>query len=293
MIFHKTRHKRRHYSGHRKAHINENFVNLGWNHIDNGEYKDAIDAFDKAIDCNQNTYKALHGKGECLLRLGKYQEALNCFQSAINKNRKHPRAYHGAGRAYHFLKKYDAAIACYKRSINFGKDGIIAWLWMGRTLTEIGEYEEAEKSLINALNNAITGKQTEDRQILIEEINEDLRYVRVKKAKKQQFEGKTQIIIHGNNNAPIAAGGILATGEAIINRPDIDNSITRNSTEYYAINHKRIDFHENNQHKPKIIQLEQGVISKVLGMKKYVCSRCGAEVKEGQIFCNKCGSELK
>lgn len=293
MIFHKTRHKRRHYSSHRKAHITENYVNLGWKHIDNGEYNDAMKAFDKAIYYRQNTFMALHGKGECLLELKEYDAALNCFIASINTNRKHPWAYHGAGRAYHFLKKYDIALAFYKKSISLEKRGIVAWHWMGRTLTEIGEYEEAEKSLTNALNNAIRGKQTGYRQNLIDRINNDLQKVRKEKEKRQHFKEKPQIIIHGNNNAPIAAGGILATGEAIINRPDIDNSITRNSTEYYAINHKRIDFHGNNQHKPKIIQLEQGVISKVLGMKKYVCSRCGAEVKEGQIFCNKCGSELK
>ena len=36
-----------------------------------------------------------------------------------------------------------------------------------------------------------------------------------------------------------------------------------------------------------------GFFAKIFGKKKNICSSCGAEVKEGQLFCNKCGSELK
>ncbi|MDO5845077.1 MAG: tetratricopeptide repeat protein [Methanocorpusculum sp.] len=255
-----------------------NYEQTGWKYKHEGEYKKAIDAFDKAIKYHQRTYFALHGKGECLLRTGDYDSALKCFESAINLDRRHPWAYHGAGRAYHFLKKYDTAIAYYEKSINIESHATVAWHWKGRTLIEIDEFEKAEKALSVALKNVVGSRHSKD---LIPLIEADLKKAREGKEQMKKPESTAQIIIQGDNTAPINIDGIQGNDDSIINRAEVDNSVNRN---YETIN-SGINNSKNNE--------KESFISKLFGNKKQVCSKCGEKIKDEQIFCSKCGAKLK
>ena len=205
------------------------YLNTGWDLKNKGDFKGAMKAFEKVIEKNQyKVYDALHGKGECLLEIGDYDAALKCFQAAIDKDKNHPWAYHGAGRAYHFLKKYDDALSHYEKSIDLEERGVVAWLWKGRTLIELGKYEDAEEALKKALDHSV-GKSTELRTKIRREINTDLEKVRIeidKNKEKKQPEPIQQIVIQGNNTAPIAIGGVIAQDDANVTRPVIDNSKT-------------------------------------------------------------------
>jgi len=239
---------------HRAAHTSGiNYEQLGWKCKYQGKYEEAIDAFDKAIVRKQRTYFALHGKGECLLDLGKYSDALNCFENAIKIDRHHAWAYHGAGRAYHYLKKYDLALAYYDKSIQITRQSVVAWHWKGRTLIRMDEYVLAEEALKTALKNAIGSKYGRDSIPLIEA---DLAFA---KAHRKDVNS-AQIVINGDNNAPINVGGNQATDDAILNRPVI---------------------------------MSEPDIGRADIFKKETCANCGAPIQKDQIYCNKCGRKLR
>lgn len=270
-----------------------------------GSYNDAIKAFNKAIYYRRNTSMAFNGKGECLLKLKEYDAALKCFESSIKRNPTDHWAYHGAGRAHLFLKRHDRAIAYFEQSISKKPSDSAAYQWKGIALFEMGEYEKAETVLKIAMRNATDAKKGVKYMNFIETY---LKKTRAEIKKKQQSKVKPQIIyqaeniIQGDNCAPINNGGIQATGEAIINRPNIDNSRTRNSTDNskaindtkvsHAIIHERTDIHEDKMDKAKILEIEPGFFSRVFGQKNFVCSNCGSEVKEDQKYCIKCGGKL-
>lgn len=271
-------------------------LNIGWDLKNKGDYKGAMKAFEKVIEKNQyKVYYALHGKGECLLEIGDYDAALKCFQAAIDKDRIHPWAYHGAGRAYHFLKKYNDALSHYEKSIDLDERGVVAWLWKGRTLIELGKYEEAEEALKKALDHSVS-KSKEFRTNMSREINTDLEKVRIeikKNKEKKQPEPIQQIVIQGNNSAPIAIGGVIAQDDAIVQKPVIDNSKTWDISDNHETKYEIKETENVTQDKPRILEVEVGFGAKLLGTKKYVCSKCGKEVRKDQVFCNNCGSEFR
>lgn len=183
---------------HRKE-SHTNYEQLGWKLKREANYQEAITAFNKAIAYHQKTYFALHGKGECLLKLHEYEKALACFTEAIRIDRQHPWAYHGAGRAYHGLGRYDTALAHYEKSIHINKHGRVAWHWKGKTLIEMGEYEFAESALKEALRNAVDRRGDSGNMIL--RIEADLQRARDGKEKIYKPSAAPQIIIKGEVTA--------------------------------------------------------------------------------------------
>ncbi|MBL7051008.1 tetratricopeptide repeat protein [Candidatus Woesearchaeota archaeon] len=55
----------------------------GNNLLNKKEYKEAIEAYDKAIEINPQDYSALNNKGLALLYSGNEKEATNCFKKAL------------------------------------------------------------------------------------------------------------------------------------------------------------------------------------------------------------------
>lgn len=271
---------------HRAVHTSGiNYEQLGWKFKHQGNYEAAIDAFDKAIVRKQRTYFALHGKGECLLHLGKYSDALNCFANAIKIDRRHAWAYHGVGRAYHYLEKYDLALAYYDKSIEITRQSVVAWHWKGRTLIEMGEYALAEEALNIALRNAIGSKHGKDATPQIEADLELAKTHKMDPSPPSNVTPNPNIIIYGDNNAPVNVGGNQATDDAILNRPIITGEHGPGWTD--PIEPAIAKSAEQNPGNTK----HSSIFSRIF--QKNTCPDCGTTIQNNQKYCNNCGRKLE
>jgi tetratricopeptide (TPR) repeat protein len=86
-----------------------------------------------------------------LFKKGKYDEAINHYNSVIN-DPSHRAAWNNKGKSLTNLGKFDEAIKCYDRALEIDPNYAFAWNYKGITLYELRKYDEAIKSYDKAIN---------------------------------------------------------------------------------------------------------------------------------------------
>ena len=56
---------------------------IGQKQLDDGQYENALNSFEKAISLNQNDPDLWNMMGIALRSLGRYDEAINCFNKSL------------------------------------------------------------------------------------------------------------------------------------------------------------------------------------------------------------------
>ena len=56
---------------------------IGKKQLDDGQYEDALNSFQKAISLNQNDPDLWNMKGIALRSLGRYNDAIECFKKSL------------------------------------------------------------------------------------------------------------------------------------------------------------------------------------------------------------------
>ncbi len=198
--------------------------------------------------------------GTCHFYLENYDEALNYllpyvdadWLDFINENKPiRGMVYTYVGGVYYKRKNYETALKYLKKcDDNVYSEIADTGLFIGECYIALGEYEKA----IDALRKAIEAWGEED--------NYDIPYLesRIQFAKEKLAEVKAKvppshIIINGNNN-PINLGGILATDDAVINRPVIGKDSAQEENDVCF------------------------------------CPYCGTKINADFMFCPKCGRKL-
>ncbi|MDR0872396.1 MAG: tetratricopeptide repeat protein [Prevotellaceae bacterium] len=97
----------------------EEYLNKGIKFYNNGDFKRAIENYDKAIETNPNDAIAYNNRGLAKYNLGDYQAAIDDYSKAIEINPNYVMAYNNMGVAYELLKQLPQAIDCYQKA---GKD---------------------------------------------------------------------------------------------------------------------------------------------------------------------------
>ena len=59
-------------------------VNTGKKQLEDGQYDDALNSFQKAISLNENDPDLWNMKGIALRSLGRYDEAIECFNKSLS-----------------------------------------------------------------------------------------------------------------------------------------------------------------------------------------------------------------
>ena len=121
----------------------DDWLNKGNLLLNLGEFNEAINAYNKAIELNQSNATAWKQKGNALLNLTKYQEALECNNKAIELDPKYASAWNNKGVALVYLGEYDDAIKAWDESIRLDSSNNDAWNNKGYALGRQGKYKEA------------------------------------------------------------------------------------------------------------------------------------------------------
>lgn len=133
------------------------YVNKGIDQYQKGNYEEAIEFFNKALEINRKNENTWCRKGLALSDIGKYKEALKAYNEAIKIKPEHGRAWHNKGVALYKLLKYKKAIKAYNKAIAINKVKEIKqvhampWIYKGFLYCEFKKYEEALKAIENAI----------------------------------------------------------------------------------------------------------------------------------------------
>ncbi|MDK2907237.1 MAG: hypothetical protein PWQ66_1198, partial [Petrotoga sp.] len=114
-------------------------------------HKEAIEAFDKAIEINPQFAEAWINKGVDLAELERYEEALKAFDKAIEIKPQYAQAWFKKGFALGELGKYEEALKAYEKAIEINPQDDVAWFAKGFALSKLARYEEVLKAFDKAI----------------------------------------------------------------------------------------------------------------------------------------------
>jgi len=93
-------------------------------------------------------------EGQRLVDLGRYTEALQAYDNGIALSPQWTDLYYHKGTAYSKLGMTDEAVEAFDKVNEINpKDGVVAYYWIGRTLSGAGRYDEAIQAYENSIKS--------------------------------------------------------------------------------------------------------------------------------------------
>jgi tetratricopeptide (TPR) repeat protein len=120
--------------------------------VRNKEYRHAIELCEEQIENNPpNLFEYMKLKGELCLSIGDYDRASDLYEMVLEM-RDIPWAKIGLGRVSFSQGNYSEAQRIFRSLVQDNKMLVVAYDWLAKTLVKIGEPEEAQSILQDALN---------------------------------------------------------------------------------------------------------------------------------------------
>jgi tetratricopeptide (TPR) repeat protein len=141
-------------------------------HFQNGEYENAIAAYNKAIEMDRSFGWPYCNLAQTYLAMGKYAEAILLYQKSANlleKKEEKAAAWNSLGNIYRHLNEYESALSAYRKADeldpqNAGRRDNLesvrlepnsrsaqVWLELGNLFFKSASYKEAEDAYTNAV----------------------------------------------------------------------------------------------------------------------------------------------
>ncbi len=130
----------------------EEWFGKGIKLLKHGRNKEALEAFEKAIEIDPKYAFALCCKGYALGELGKREEALEAFEKAIEIDPKYAFAWNNKGVVLVNLGKHKDALKAYEEAIEINSELALTYANLGKLFFEFSDLENASKKVEEALN---------------------------------------------------------------------------------------------------------------------------------------------
>jgi len=117
------------------------------------QYEDALEAYDKAIQIRPNYLEAWVGRGKALERLQRYEEAINALDFALKIQPKYLEAWNARANVQMKLQHFAEAIASFDMVVKLQPDYWSAWDQRGVALHNLRRYQEAVESYDQAVQS--------------------------------------------------------------------------------------------------------------------------------------------
>lgn len=116
-----------------------------------GNYKGAIDKFDRAIAQDPSNHRSLLYRAQTLIQMQSYDAAIRDFREVLKLNPTNSRAWHGQGVAKAELRLYPSAVDSFERAITCEPNNDKIWYNRGRALLKLDQHERALESFDKAV----------------------------------------------------------------------------------------------------------------------------------------------
>ncbi len=111
--------------------------------FEQGNYEAAKEAFEAAIEENEEDARAWNGLGNACLRAGEHEEAYEAFEQAVAWDESFAPAWHGLGLALERLEQYPKALEALQQAIRLNRESAEAWNSLGGLyINRLGRPEE-------------------------------------------------------------------------------------------------------------------------------------------------------
>jgi Tfp pilus assembly protein PilF len=115
---------------------------LAYEHL--GNYRQAIEDYDKSIEINPNFHvRAYYNRGVAYTMLGNYPQAIEDYNKAIESYPKYEEAYFNRGCAYAILGNNKQAIGDYDKAIEINPKKVDPYVNRGNAYARLGNYQQA------------------------------------------------------------------------------------------------------------------------------------------------------
>jgi tetratricopeptide (TPR) repeat protein len=116
-----------------------------------GNYDEAIAAYDNALQLNPQLAEAWYGKGVVLNKQSKFDDAITAYDNAIGLNPEFAYAWCNKGDSLQKKSSYEDAIKAYDKAIELDPTDAYPLNNKGVVLSKLGKYEDAIKAFDQAL----------------------------------------------------------------------------------------------------------------------------------------------
>ena len=134
------------------ATLADQYYSDGLNFSANGNYAEAVAAYDKAVFINPGNADAWNNRGIALENLGRFSEAVSSYDKAVILQPGSAEAWYNRGVAFRKMGRYADAVASYDKAVAINPSYAEAWLNRGVALDYLGRYEESITSYDKALS---------------------------------------------------------------------------------------------------------------------------------------------
>lgn len=115
----------------------------GYSLLNLNRHKEALFAFDRALEIDSAIAGTWYSKGMALYSLKRYDEMISAYDRALAIDPNYVKAWCDKGTAFRNLKRYEDAIHAYDCAIKIDPNYFLAWFNKGNVLGDLHRYDEA------------------------------------------------------------------------------------------------------------------------------------------------------